>query len=35
VSQLRDAFSALKPGESATMQVERTGRLTYVTFDME
>ena len=35
VSQLRDAFNALKPGESATMQVERTGRLSYVTFDME
>jgi serine protease Do len=35
VSQLRDGFNALKPGESATMQVERSGRLTYVTFDME
>ncbi|MGA8037407.1 MAG: trypsin-like peptidase domain-containing protein [Candidatus Acidiferrales bacterium] len=35
VSELRDAFNALKPGDSATMQVERTGRLTYLTFDME
>ena len=35
VAQLREAFNALKPGESATMEVERAGRLTYVTFDME
>jgi serine protease Do len=35
VTQLRDTFNALKPGESATMQVERAGRLTYLTFDME
>ena len=35
VAQLREMFNALKPGESATMQVERMGRLTYLTFDME
>jgi serine protease Do len=35
VANLRDTFNSLKPGESATMQVERAGKLTYVTFDME
>jgi S1-C subfamily serine protease len=35
VAGLRDAFNALKPGEFATMQVERGGRLTYVMFEME
>jgi serine protease Do len=35
VSNLREAFNALKPGESATLQVERAGRLIYLTFDME
>ena len=35
VDELRAAFSQLKPGESATMQIERNGRLTYVTFLME
>jgi serine protease Do len=35
VAQLRETFNALRPGESATMQVERAGRLTYLTFDME
>jgi serine protease Do len=35
VASLRDAFGALKPGEFATMQVERGGRLTYVMFEME
>ena len=32
VDELRTAFSQLKAGESATMQIERNGRLTYVTF---
>ena len=35
VDGLRKAFNNLKPGEAATMQVERGGKLTYVTFDME
>jgi S1-C subfamily serine protease len=35
VDGLRTAFNKLKPGEAATMQVERGGKLTYVTFDME
>jgi serine protease Do len=35
VESLRTAFNALQPGDPATMQVERNGRLTYVTFEME
>ncbi len=35
VEELRAAFTALKPGEPAAMQVERNGKLTYVTFEME
>lgn len=35
VDNLRSEFNSLKPGEAATMQVERNGRLTYVTFMME
>jgi serine protease Do len=35
VDELRTAFNQLKPGESATMQIERNGRLTYVNFLME
>jgi serine protease Do len=35
VDELRAAFNQLKPGEAATMQVERNGRLTYVSFMME
>ena len=35
VDGLRTAFNKLKPGEAATMQVERGGKLTYVTFEME
>ena len=35
VDDLRAALSNLKPGEPAAMQVERNGKLTYVTFDME
>jgi serine protease Do len=35
VQNLRDAFNKLKPGDPAAMQVERSGKLTYVTFDME
>jgi serine protease Do len=35
VANLRDTFDALKRGESTTMQVERAGRLSYVTFEME
>jgi serine protease Do len=35
VDELRAAFNQLKPGEPATMQVERNGKLTYVSFLME
>src|SRR5580692_8706405 len=35
VDELRNAFTALKPGEPAAMQVERNGKLTYVSFEME
>jgi serine protease Do len=35
VDSLRTAFNKLKPGEAAAMQVERNGRLLYVTFQME
>jgi serine protease Do len=35
VDGLRTAFNNLKPGDSATMQVERAGKLTYVTFEKE
>lgn len=35
VDELRAAFTALKPGEPAAMQVERNNKLTYVTFEME
>jgi serine protease Do len=35
VDELRAAFTALKPGDPAAMQVERNGKLTYVTFEME
>jgi serine protease Do len=35
VEALRNAFTALKPGDPAAMQVERNGKLTYVTFEME
>ncbi len=35
VEELRNAFTALKPGDPAAMQVERNGKLTYVTFEME
>jgi serine protease Do len=35
VDELRTTFTALKPGDPAAMQVERNGKLTYVTFDME
>jgi serine protease Do len=35
VNELRAAFNQLKPGEAATMQVERGGKLSYVSFMME
>jgi serine protease Do len=35
VDNLRTAFNHLKPGEAATMQVERNGKLTYIAFEME
>lgn len=35
VDNLRAAFNQLKPGEAAAMQVERNGKLIYVTFQME
>jgi len=33
VDGLRTAFSQLKPGEPAALQIEREGRLTYLTFE--
>jgi serine protease Do len=35
VDNLRAEFGKLKPGEPAAMQVERDGKLIYVTFEME
>jgi hypothetical protein len=35
VDGLRAEFNKLKPGEPGVMQVERNGKLTYVTFEME
>jgi serine protease Do len=35
VANLREEFGKLKPGEPAAMQVERNGKLMYVTFEME
>jgi serine protease Do len=35
VDNLRAQFNKLKPGEAAAMQVERNGKLTYLTFQME
>jgi serine protease Do len=35
VDELRAAFGKLQPGEAAAMLVERAGKLTYVTFEME
>jgi serine protease Do len=35
VDGLRTEFNRLKPGDPAAMQVERDGRLIYVTFEME
>jgi serine protease Do len=35
VENLRTEFGKLKPGEPAAMQVERNGKLIYVTFEME
>ncbi len=35
VQELRDAFNKLQPGEPAALQVERNGKLTYLTFQME
>jgi serine protease Do len=35
MGDLRTAFSQLKPGDPAAMQVERNGRFTFLTFEME
>jgi serine protease Do len=35
VDNLRAEFNKLQPGDSAAMQVERNGKLTYITFEME
>ncbi len=35
VDGLRAEFNKLKPGDAAALQVERIGKLTYVTFQME
>jgi S1-C subfamily serine protease len=35
VDDLRSAFNQLKAGEAATLQVERNGKLTYISFMME
>jgi serine protease Do len=35
VDDLRNAFGQLKPGDPAALQVERNGKLTFLTFEME
>jgi serine protease Do len=35
MANLRDAFNALKPGEAVSMQVQRAGKLTYLSFEMD
>lgn len=35
VQELREAFQKLQPGDSAALLVERSGRLTYLTFEMD
>lgn len=35
MDELRTAFERLKPGDPAALQVERNGRLTFLTFEME
>lgn len=35
VDGLRAEFNQLKPGDPAALQVERNGKLTYITFQME
>jgi serine protease Do len=35
MDDLRTAFGKLKPGDPAALQVERSGKLTFVTFEME
>jgi serine protease Do len=35
VDELRAAFGRLEPGDPAVLQIERNGKLTYITFEME
>ena len=35
VEDLRTAFARLEPGDPAVLQIERNGKLTYLTFEME
>ena len=35
VDELRNAFNRLKPGDPAALLVERNGKLTFLTFEME
>ena len=35
VDELRGAFGRLQPGDPAVLQIERNGKLTYITFEME
>jgi serine protease Do len=35
MTDLRTAFAKLKPGDAAALQVERGGKLTFLTFEME
>ena len=35
VDELRNAFNRLKPGDPAALVVERNGKLTFLTFEME
>jgi len=35
VGDLRTAFGRLQPGDPAVLQIERNGKLTYLTFEME
>jgi hypothetical protein len=35
VDELRNTFNRLKPGDPAALLVERNGKLTFLTFEME
>jgi S1-C subfamily serine protease len=35
LDDLRSAFGRLQPGDPAVLQIERSGKLTYIAFEME